>query len=247
MTRALRVLIVDDEPPARSRLRRMLETDPGIEVVDEAANGMEAVSKAQASSPDLVMLDIRMPGMDGLETAHHLGQLMPAPAVIFTTAYDRHALEAFELRALDYLLKPIRADRLRASLDRLRDAGSNALEGEDVAEKAAPRAYLSARVGGGLRLIPVKEVRFLRADRKYVEAITAQGVTVLDESLSALEAEFGEAFIRIHRSTLVNVSYVTALTRSSGAGYRVELADIDETLDVSRRMVAAVRARLRIR
>jgi len=244
MTTALRVLVVDDEPPARSRLRRMLESESGLIVVDEAATGTEAVTKAQALAPDVVFLDIRMPGMDGLEAAHHIGQLDPRPAVIFTTAYDHHALKAFELQALDYLLKPIRSERLRAALARVRDAVSVGTEVGPPPARPGRRTYLSVRIGGDLRLVPVHEVRFLRADRKYIEVGTGEHITVLDESLVRLERELGDDFVRIHRSTLVNARYVIALRRTAKGGYQVELSGVREPLDVSRRMVAAVRARL---
>ncbi len=244
MTTALRVLVVDDEPPARSRLRRMLESESGLIVVDEAATGTEAITKAQALTPDVVFLDIRMPGMDGLEAAHHIGQLRPRPAVIFTTAYDHHALKAFELQALDYLLKPIRSARLRAALARVRDAVSVGTEAGPPPARPGRRTYLSVRIGGDLRLVPVHEVRFLRADRKYIEVGTGEEITVLDESLVRLERELGDDFVRIHRSTLVNARYVIALRRAAKGGYQVELSGVREPLDVSRRMVAAVRARL---
>ncbi len=240
----MRVLVVDDEPLARERLRRQLDTLPGIELAGEAGNGTEALKAATRLRPDVVLLDIRMPGMDGLEAARHLELLATPPAVVFTTAYGEHALEAFDRHAVDYLLKPIRAERLAealASCARINRAQLSALV--DSSESSA-RTHLCARRHGDLVMVPVDEVIFLQADQKYVRVVYRDGELLLEESLKSLHEEFGERFVRIHRNALVARDTLRALVHDGGV-LRVELTGSDERLEVSRRHAAALRAMLR--
>ncbi len=241
-----RVLIVDDEPLARERLRALLGDLGVAEVVGEAASGLEALGSAMREHPDVVLLDIRMPGMDGLEAARHLSLLDPAPAVVFTTAYDAHALAAFEANAIDYLLKPIRPERLSSALEK-----AVALTAARVAAagqaRAAPQArtHFSAPVKGSLRLVPLADVRYLHAGQGYVSVFHPGGELLVEDSLRALEEELGEDFLRIHRNTLVAVAHVTALERGALGGANIVLRDITHKLPVSRRLLGQVRRRLR--
>lgn len=239
----MNVLIVDDEPLARARLDRLLAESADVTVLDQAGNGTDALRIAEAGSVDVVLLDIRMPGMDGIEVAKHLKQLDRPPAVIFTTAYDAHALAAFEASAVDYLLKPIRRDRLAEALRRARALGGKQLEALRSSETGRPRArsHVSASLQGNLKLVPVSEVRFFRAEHKYVVARHAGGELVLDESLAALETEFADVFIRVHRNALAAAGHVRAMEKGRDGRYRLRLADVDETLEVSRRCLSRVR------
>lgn len=241
-----RVLIVDDEPLARERLRALLGDLGVAEVVGEAASGLEALDVAVRERPNVVLLDIRMPGMDGLEAARHLSLLDPAPAVVFTTAYDAHALAAFEANAIDYLLKPIRPERLRSALEK---AGALSAARAAAAGQARPaaqaRTHFSAPVKGSLRLVPLADVRYLHAGQGYVSVFHPGGELLVEDSLRALEEELGEDFLRIHRNTLVAVAHVTALERGPLGGASIVLRDIAQKLPVSRRLLGQVRRRLR--
>jgi two-component system response regulator AlgR len=241
------VLVVDDEPLARARLLRILaETDDGA-VAIEAGNGPDALHRVQTDAVDVVLLDIRMPGMDGIEVARHLKKLDPAPAVIFTTAYDSHALEAFEASATDYLLKPIRKTRLKEALSRARALTGVQLESLDARDAVGTksRSHVSASLQGNLKLVPVAEVRFFRAEHKYVVARYGAGELVLDESLNVLEREFGEAFIRVHRNALVAPTHVSALEKRKDGRYRLCFVGLEDSVEVSRRCVSQVRRLLK--
>lgn len=243
----MKVLIVDDEPLARARLRRLLAEVADVEIADEAGDGREALDVAGAGRADVVLLDIRMPGMDGIEVARHLKQLERPPAVIFTTAYDAHALAAFEASAVDYLLKPIRGARLAEALARARALSGSQIAALNAAGTAPPkpRTHISASLHGNLRLVPVADVRFFRAEHKYVVARHAAGELVLDEPLTALESEFTGTFMRVHRNALVAADHVRALEKGADGRHRVRLQDVDETLEVSRRCLSRVRTLLK--
>ncbi len=243
----LRVLIVDDEAPARSRMRDLL-ADIGstlpVTVAGEAANGREALAIAQSGGVDVALLDVRMPGMDGVELAQHLQHLQPAPAVIFTTAYDVYAIRAFELHAVDYLLKPIRAARLQEALLRaVREVVPRAGVLRDLQQ--APRACLSAAERGKVHLIPVEDILYLRAELKYVTVRTVEREHLIEESLTRLEQEFAERFVRVHRNCLVAYAAIRGFERvggESGEGpWQVLLAGLDERIPVSRRQQHIVR------
>ncbi|MBT8445516.1 MAG: LytTR family DNA-binding domain-containing protein [Gammaproteobacteria bacterium] len=245
----MRILIVDDEKLARDRLRGQLGDLAVGEVVGEASNGVEAIERVQALQPDLVLLDIRMPRMDGLEVARHLAALECPPAVIFTTAYDDHALAAFDARAVDYVVKPIRSERLGQALERVRElarpidhgAGAAAV---DALPSDRARTHISAYDKGQLRIVPVSEVICFQAEEKYIAVRTATDQVLIEESLKALEEEFGERFVRVHRNALVALAHVDALVKEGAATY-VLMKQTGERLAVSRRMVPAVRKRLR--
>lgn len=248
----LRLLLVDDEAPARHRLRELLSDIAGelpTEVVGEAANGLTALECLQAQAADVVLADIRMPGMDGLELAAHLAGLAHPPALIFTTAYDNHAVQAFELNALDYLLKPVRAQRLLAALQKqARLPAPEALASLGQAVRGSGRSHLASHERGRLTLVPVRDILFFRADMKYVAAHTAEREFLLEESLSHLESEFADRFIRLHRSVLVARDALAGLERGAGDdaeayGWAV-LRGVSDKLPVSRRQWGPVRALL---
>ncbi len=241
----MKILVVDDEPPARQRLVALVAELALGEVVGEASNGTEALLLSEDRRPDVLLLDIRMPGMDGLEVAAHLGALDAPPAVIFTTAYDSHALAAFEAHAVDYLLKPIRRERLKAAVGKAARLTQAQLEGLRGPKRQA-RTHIGARMHGNIQLMPVDQVRYFQADQKYVTVRLPGGQVLIEEPLKALEKEFGERFLRIHRNALVAIAYVEALERTQNGGYRVKLKDVDEGLEVSKRLVASVRKRLRL-
>jgi two-component system, LytTR family, response regulator AlgR len=236
----VRILVVDDETLARDRLKRMLDGMEGCEWVGEAANGFEAIERVRALEPDLLLLDIRMPGMDGLEAASHLAQLEEPPAVVFCTAYEEHAIDAFNLQAVGYLLKPVRKERLEhvlANAKRVNRAQLQALSQVD----GSRRTHISTRTHKGLELIAVDDVRFLQADSKYVTIRHGSGEVLVDEALRDLEVEFGELFVRIHRSALAGVRFITGIEKGTDGQHRLRLRDVEMSLDISRRHLPDVR------
>jgi two-component system response regulator AlgR len=234
----LKVFIVDDEAPARERLKELLDdiaAEVPTSVVGEARHGVEAVELVPASDAQVVLLDIKMPGMGGLEVARHLAALEQAPRIVFVTAHDRHAVEAFDLNALDYLLKPVRAERLAAALRK-----AAVPEGEKLANAAdAPREYLSVPERNRIVLVPVRDVLFLRAEQKYVTVRTREREYLIEEPLVALEREFEVRFVRIHRNCLVARTAIRGFERAPGeedeAHWLVVLDGLEERLPVSRR------------
>ncbi len=188
----MRVLIVDDEKLARDRLRELLNDIGGYTVIGEAMNGAEAVEKASELNPDVLLMDIRMPGMDGLEAAMHLMSMENPPSVIFTTAYDQHALDAFEVNAVDYLLKPIRRDRLANALTKAHKLTTKqAREIHQARSEPQARTHISVHLRGNIRLVPVQEILYFTADSKYVVVRTPAEEHLIEDSLVNLEKEFG--------------------------------------------------------
>ena len=254
----LRVYIADDEEPARARLKELLadvRAEVATSVVGESANGLEVIERLPASGARVLLLDIQMPGMGGLEVARHLGGLEAPPAIVFVTAHDRHAVEAFELNALDYLMKPVRAERLAAALKKALAAGPAPTERLARAARAA-REYFSVAERNRIILVPVGDVVYLKAELKYVTLRTRAGEHLIEEPLIAIEREFGERFIRVHRNCLVARAAVRGFERgkSGTAGdaagaddephWNVVLEGISERLPVSRRQWAAVKGAL---
>lgn len=239
-TDSLKVVIADDEPLARERLRALLSELPQVVLAAEAADGEQALRACAEHAPDVVLLDIAMPGIDGLEAARHLATFEPPPAVVFCTAYDAHALSAFEAEAVDYLVKPVRAERLEAALARARTMVAG--RGRRVsADGRRRRTHLVARMRGGMRLIRLEEVRYLQAEEKYVVVHHARGEDLLEESLKSLEEEFAEHFVRIHRNCLVARKEIIELRRSREGQVSVVLRHGRHPLEVSRRCVAQLR------
>ena len=246
----MRVLIVDDEGPARARLKQIIEDLEGYEFAAEAGNGEQAISLASETKADIVLLDIRMPGLNGIETAHHLNSLERPPAIVFTTAYDEYAVDAFEARAIGYVLKPVRRSRLEAALEHAaRLAGSTLREIADSSGMAGSRQHICARVHDRITLIPIESIDFFRADQKYVAVHHDGSESLIDESLKALESEFADRFVRIHRAALVAVARIDVLEKTGDCKTRVVLRgdsqDNERQLIISRRHVAEVRRRLK--
>ncbi len=240
MSEPVSVLIVDDEAPARLRLRELLGELEGFECVGEAADGEQALTLAQALEPDVVLLDIRMPGIDGLEVARHLLSFESRPAVVFTTAFDDYAVQAFDTQAVGYLLKPVRRERLARSLEHAARVTSAQL---GVLRPSA-RQHICVQRARGLELIPVADILYFEADQKYVTVHHHGGEALLDEPLKELEQEFAERFVRIHRSMLVALKYLCGLERDDDGACYVRLKGVAARLAVSRRHVRAVRRRL---
>lgn len=242
----MRILIVDDEALARLRLRTLIEDLPGLQaqITAEAADADEALLALRDQAADVVLLDIGMPGRDGLRLATALKALPQPPAVVFVTAHAEHALRAFELEALDYLTKPVRRDRLHDALQRVQQRLSLRLGAPGTVREAEAVIVVSDR-GRVLRL-PVSEVLYLKAEQKYVTLRTAQHTHVLDDALADLELRLGDRFVRIHRNALVAVKAIRALELrgAEAEGWAVRVAPLDEWLAVSRRQVAAVREAL---
>jgi two-component system response regulator AlgR len=236
----VRVLIADDEPLARERLRDLLAALPGIELVGEAGDGREALHACAEHNPDLVLLDIAMPGIDGLETARHLAAFEPRPAVVFCTAFDAHALSAFEAQAIDYLVKPVRPERLAAALERVRTFAAGRGHATEPKHEQH-RTHLCARLRGSLRLIPIEDVHYLQAEEKYVVVHHARGEDLIEESLKSLEEEFGDRFVRIHRNCLVARHEIIELKRAADGHVQAVLRHGAHPLEVSRRCVAGLR------
>ena len=240
---SLRVLVVDDEPPARERLKQLLAELPDTELAGEAGSGEEALAVAAETRPDVVLLDIRMPGMGGLEAARHLASLTDPPAVVFTTAYEQHALEAFTVQASGYLLKPIRRERLASALERLRRP--TRAQRTVTTDPGKARTHVTARVRDQLKLIPVRDVLCFVAEQKYTTVRHVAGEDLIEDSLRSLERDFPDEFIRVHRNALVAIEKIESLDRESDGRYAVRLRHGGGTLQVSRRLAAEVLRRLR--
>ena len=233
----MKLMIVDDEAPARQRLRGLIsELGGDYEVTAEAENGEQAVALSEAHPVDLVFMDIHMPGMDGLEAAARISRQEPPPAIIFVTAYSEHALDAFEVNAVDYLLKPIRRQKLQAALEK-----ATRLTRPLVQKEAEAETWLTSRYRGGVQRIALSDVYYFRADSKYVMVRHKGGESLLEDSLVSLEKRFPQELLRIHRSMLVRTAVISGLEKNRDGGVQVVFADIDDRLDVSRRHVPAVR------
>jgi two-component system response regulator AlgR len=245
-TEVPRILIADDEAPARARLRDLLddcrESFP-LAVVEDARNGREALDVLNREKVDVVLLDIRMPEMDGMEAARHIAGMAQPPAIIFTTAFDSYAIKAFEVNAIDYLLKPIRLERLLVALGTTRAGSTVSREALDAAANQ-PRRHLSVHERGKIHLVPIGDVLYLRAELKYVTVRTAEREYLVEESLTRLEEEFEAEFIRVHRNCLVARHAIAGFERNaeeSESGWAVVIKATGEKLPVSRRQQNVVK------
>jgi two-component system response regulator AlgR len=244
--RPLRVMIVDDEAPARTRLKDLLidcAAELPLETVGEAGNARTALELFAQAGADVMLLDIRMPEMDGIELAQHLQKLPEPPAVIFTTAYDAYAIRAFEVHAVDYLLKPIRGSRLKEALIRAQSARMPSAEALRDMSKHAP-SFLSAHERGKIHLIPIDDVVYLKAELKYVTVRTGEREYLIEDALARLEQEYPDKFIRVHRNCLIARSAVRGFERGTGDNEGQWLAVLDgcdEKIAVSRRQQHIVR------
>ena len=240
------ILICDDEPLAVERLSRLV-TQLGHQVIATAQHGVEVLDLVQRFEPDVVLLDIQMPEMDGLTCAKALAQLDPMPAVIFCTAYDDHALEAFRSQAAGYLLKPIAKHELETVLDnvtKLTQAQLTNLEQKELMEEKVQRQQIAAKTYRGLELIPVENIYYFLADQKYVTVRHKGGNVLIDETLKDLETEFADRFIRIHRNALISLDYLDGLDMVASGQYQARCRELDERLAVSRRHLPLLRERM---
>lgn len=244
----LKILLVDDEPLARERLKRMLEPATDYQVVAEAANGEQALQQTAQHAPDIVLMDIRMPGVDGLQAAQQLVQQDNPPAIIFCTAYDEYAINAFDVQAVGYVLKPVRKQALQEALGRAQRVSRLQLQAlaaeQNSVEKQPERQHLSVTTAAGLELLPLDGITHFRADHKYVMAFCNGRERVVDDSLKTLEQDFAPRFLRIHRNCLVSVAHIEAIQRTPSGQSQLRLRGVEEAQDVSRRHLAQVKARM---
>ena len=234
----LKILIIDDEAPARNRLRRMLAELPEVYVTGEAATGQEALQLIPLKQPDVLLLDISMPGLSGMELAKMLQKQGSAPAIIFCTAWSDQAVEAFECDAVDYLVKPVRAERLVLALDKARRFLAQS-------DGGASGIFLRSTLGSKVRLLPMAEVIYLSSEDKYTTAVYQGGKMVINESLSDLENEHADILVRVHRGALVMKNRIRGLEKNLGGRHLLKLDGCEDRPQVSRRNLPAVRKLIR--
>ena len=237
----LKIIIADDESPARNRLRDLLGDIANTNVIAEAHNGKEAIDLSMEHKPDLLLLDIRMPLMDGIEAAQHAQKLEPAPKIIFTTAYDTYAIRAFDLNAIDYLLKPIRLERLESAINKVH--ALNPAQIVALKPMQSTRSHISIHERGRVILVPIDEIIYFRAEQKYTTVRTAEREYLFEESLTQLENEFSEQLIRLHRNCLVAKKFIAGFEKKNQQNesgqteqqWVAVLRGVTETIAVSRR------------
>lgn len=235
----MKLLVVDDEPLAQQRLKQLLSEFDFVESVQLANNGIQAIESCQKEKPDVVLMDIRMPGMDGLEAAQHLSLMEQPPAIIFITAYDEYALDAFNVNAVDYLLKPVRESKLKEALEKaccLNQAQINAIKSQHEG-----RTNITAKISGNIKLIPVKDIVYFQAELKYVTVKYLNGETIIEDTLKDLQSEFSESFVRIHRNAIVAKKFISGIHRDNQGHSYVVLGDDEKQLEISRRHLSDVK------
>ena len=237
----MQVLVVDDELLARQRTMRMIERLEGYDVIGEAVNGTSALEEIESLDPDIVLLDIRMPGEDGLSAAKRIAELNDPPAVIFCTAYDDYALEAFDTLAVGYLLKPLQQEALAGALEKASKLNKvQKAQMQDDGDKEQ-RKNIAAKTRRGVELVPIEDIFCFMADQKYVTVYHKNGETLIDDTLKELEKEFPSSFVRVHRNALVSISEIEKLERLPSGQYELQLKNTEFRPVVSRRHVSAVR------
>jgi two-component system response regulator AlgR len=234
----MNIIIVDDEPLARTRLVRFINNAQLGDVVSQVGNGIEAIKAVEKFAPDVVLMDIQMPAMNGLEAAQHISQLDTPPAIIFTTAFDEYAIQAFDVQAVGYLLKPVRIDDLRDALTKLNKL--NKVQAQSL-NRNSYRTHISAKSHQGLELIPIENIILFRADQKYIAVVHKLGELLIDEPLKELEDEFKGIFVRVHRNALVSIKAITGFEKHDDSGYTLILNGYEQRIAISRRHVAGVR------
>lgn len=244
MSSQVNILVADDEALARERLSRLVNKHAQFSVCAEAENGAEAVALAKQHYPDIVLLDIRMPEMDGIEAAKHIANLEPPPAIIFCTAYDDYALRAFQANAIGYLLKPVREEELAKSLQQAQKLSKAHLHAIEIsADNNVDSEPFIANTWDGQEVIDLADIFFFRADHKYLSVVHKKGETISNQTLKELEIKYSDSFVRAHRNSLVNRKHIKKLARNPKGGYQLVLSD-GQTVDVSRRHISDVRKSL---
>ena len=245
-TTQISIFIVDDENLARARLKRLISDNKLYQVCGEAENGEQALQLIEAQKPDIVLLDIRMPGIDGLEVAEKLAEFNHPPAIIFCTAYDEYAIEAFKYKAIGYVLKPARSEDLNLALIQAKQL--NQLQIKQLRSHSAEESPLFvAHSWHGDELIPFNSIYFFRSDHKYLTVYHTKGESLSDQTLKELERIHPDELIRVHRNTLVNISHISALHKNSEGHYQIRMKDDAHNVTISRRHVAEIKKRLNIR
>lgn len=242
----MKIVVCDDEPIARERLTKLLQ-ELGHEVVATVKSGNETIHEVKTHSPDIVMLDVRMPDMDGIRCAHILKEMDNPPAIIFVTAYDHYAIAAFKAQAIGYLLKPPSKDEIIEALSKaskLNTAQLNRLRQLEDPTAQPIRQHIAARTHRGVELIPLDDIYYFLADQKYVTVRHKEGSVLIDETLKELENEFGNIFFRIHRNALMSLKYLEALETVGTGQYQVAMKGIDDKLSVSRRHLPTLREKV---
>lgn len=235
----MKILVVDDEPLAQQRLKHLLSEFNFIDGVNLANNGLQAIESCQIEKPDVILMDIRMPGMDGLEAAHHISKMEQPPAIIFTTAYDEYALEAFKANAVDYLLKPVRETALKQAIEKA--CSLNMAQLNAVKSQHQSRTNITAKISGNIQLIPIKNIIYFQAELKYVTVKHINGETIIEDTLKELQNEFSDSFVRIHRNAVIARSFITGIHRDNQGHSFVVLAETDKQLEISRRHLSDIK------
>ena len=241
----MNIMIVDDEKHACDRLIQLVSEIPGCYVRACAYNGLDAVEKANILDIDVVLMDIHMPVMDGLEAARHMNKNTNSPQIVFTTAYRQHALSAFEVNAKGFLLKPIARHQLKEKLEQLRQP--DIVRGVKEVGLYGPgrRSHIYCRIANQLELVSLEDVIYFKSEQKYTMVKHVDGSHLISETLKDLEQEFGDILMRVHRSTLVNKVYMKSLNRGDDQRLKLSLKCTDDKLHLSRRYITGVRAYLR--
>ena len=244
LNEVITIYIVDDESLARERLKRLIQTNTQYQVCGEAENGELALQGIPAAQPDIVLLDIRMPGVDGLAVAEGISALKSSPAIIFCTAYDEYAIKAFNYNAIGYLLKPVRKDDLFKALGQARQLSQLQLKqlNHQEAEKAP---VFVANSWQGHELILFEDIYYFKADQKYLTVVHREGETLSDQTLKELEELYSAELIRVHRNTLVNLSHVSALFKDGEGHHQLRFKACDHTVLISRRHVSEIKEQLK--
>lgn len=240
----MHILVVDDELLARQRLIKLLTSLDGYTVVGEAENGEKAIQAVDRFDPDLVLMDVKMPGMDGLEAAKKIAEMDEPPAIVFCTAYDKYAIEAFDAQAVGYLVKPVHEEKLKQTLEKAQKVNKLQRVSVEIKQVTPKRRHISAKTRNGIELIPIESISCLIADQKYVTVVHEKGETLIDETLKELELELEPTFIRVHRNALVAKSEIEGLRRSDSGHYEVILKNSDTRPMVSRRHLTSVKMML---
>lgn len=242
----MRIVVCDDEPLARERLVRIVK-ESGHEVVAQVATGVEAITAVKVQQPELILLDIRMPEMDGVRCAQIINELDHPPAIIFVTAYDHYAIAAFKANAVGYLLKPANKDELLEALGKAENLNAAQLNSIRMLEDptARPiREHIAARTHRGVELIKLKDIYYFTADQKYVKVRHKDGIVLINETLKELEEEFDDRLFRVHRNAIINLEFLDFLETVDTGRYQVRFKGTEETLAVSRRHLPALREKI---